>query len=163
MDATPSPSSSSSFDLVSSALGRYIPRGGATAAVGSAEAQGDRTIRQRVPDNLAAGRQDQILGAVNLDRDLRITRCNLDAPVFAGLDAVAWSPFVDLLPPGTYRRSHGQLRQVLETGKAHVARIQRLRRHDGSELVVSLSILPAAVPQCLCHILFPQVTRPAAG
>ncbi|MFI9256178.1 SpoIIE family protein phosphatase [Streptomyces sioyaensis] len=147
MDSTPSPSSSSPFDLVSSALGRYIPRGGATAAAGTADAQGDRTTRQRVPDNPAAGRQDQILGAVNLDRELRITRCNLDAPVFAGLDAVAGSPFVDLLPPGDVPTVTRRLRQVLETGEAHVARIQRLRRGDGSELVVSMSILPAAVPQ----------------
>ncbi|CAM5447394.1 hypothetical protein SVIOM342S_06429 [Streptomyces violaceorubidus] len=39
MDSTPSPSSSSPFDLVSSALGQYIPHGGAAAA-GSAESQG---------------------------------------------------------------------------------------------------------------------------
>ncbi|MGW7257684.1 SpoIIE family protein phosphatase [Streptomyces sp. NPDC054834] len=147
MDSTPSPSSSSSFGLVSSALGRYISRGGAAAAAGPADVQGERTSRQRVPDNPAAGRQDQILGVVNLDRDLRITGCNLDAPVFAGLDAVTGSPFVDLLPPGDVPPVTRRLRQVLETGEAHVARIQRLRRGDGSELVVSLSILPAAVPQ----------------
>ncbi|GGJ08448.1 ATP-binding SpoIIE family protein phosphatase [Streptomyces brasiliensis] len=147
MDSTPSPSSSSPFDLVSSALERYIPRGGAAAAAGPADAQGDHTTRQRVPDTPAAGRQDQILGAIKLDRDLRITRCNLDAPVFAGLDAVTGSPFVDLLPPGDVPTVTRRLRQVLETGEAHVARIQRLRRGDGSELVVSLSILPAAVPQ----------------
>lgn len=40
-----------------------------------------------------------------------------------------------------------RLRQVLEMGEAHVARIQRLRRGDGSELVVSMSILPAAAPR----------------
>ncbi|MEU6773264.1 SpoIIE family protein phosphatase [Streptomyces sp. NPDC046759] len=147
MDSTPSPSSSSPFDLVSSALGRYIPRGGAAAAAGPADAQGDRTAPRRVPDNPAVGRQEQILGALNLDRDLRITRCNLDAPVFAGLDAVAGSPFVDLLPPRDVPTVTRRLRQVLDTGEAHVARIQRLRRGDGSELVVSLSILPAAVPQ----------------
>jgi hypothetical protein len=39
------------------------------------------------------------------------------------------------------------LRQVLETGEPHVARVQRLRRGDGSELVVSMSILAAAAPQ----------------
>ena len=147
MDSTPSPSFSSAFDLVSSALGRYIPRGGAVADTDSADAQGDRAALRRVPDNAAAGRQEQILGAVNLDRDLRITRCNLDAPVFAGLSAVAGSPFVDLLPPGDVPTVTRRLRQVLETGEAHVARIQRLRRADGSELVVSLSILPAAAPQ----------------
>ncbi|MGX1852480.1 SpoIIE family protein phosphatase [Streptomyces sp. NPDC055299] len=147
MDSTPSPSSSSSFDLVSGALGRYIPRGGAAAAAGPAPAQGDRTTRRRVPDDPAVSRQDQILGAVNLDRDLRITRCNLDAPVFAGLDAVTGSPFVDLLPPGDVPTVTRRLQQVLESGEAHVARIQRLRRGDGSELVASMSILPAAAPQ----------------
>jgi serine phosphatase RsbU (regulator of sigma subunit)/anti-sigma regulatory factor (Ser/Thr protein kinase) len=147
MDSTPSPSSPSAFELVSSALGRYIPRGGATAPAGPAEAQGDRTTRRRVPDTPAAGRQEQILGAVGLDRDLIITRCNLDAPVFTGLDAVVGRPFVDFLPPGDVPTVTRRLRQVVETGEAHVARIQRLRRGDGSELVVSMSILPAAAPE----------------
>ncbi|MFE4967044.1 SpoIIE family protein phosphatase [Streptomyces sp. NPDC056660] len=140
MDSTPSSSSSSPFDMVSSALGRYVPRGGAEPAAGHGS-------RPRVPDGPAAGRQDQILGVINLDRDLRVILSNLDAPVFAGLDAVPGSPFVDLLPPGDVPTVTRRLRQVLETGEAHVARIQRLRRRDGSELVVSLSILPAAVPQ----------------
>ncbi|MFJ7151588.1 SpoIIE family protein phosphatase [Streptomyces sp. NPDC100445] len=147
MDSTPSSSSSSPFELVSGALGRYIPRGGASAAAGPGGAQGDRTVRARVPDGPADDRQDQILGVVNLDRELRITRCNLDAPVFAGLDAEAGSSFVDLLPPGDVPTVTRRLRQVLELGEAHVARIQRLRRRDGSELVVSMSILPAAAPQ----------------
>lgn len=141
MDSTPSPSSP--FELVSSALGRYMPRGGAAAA----KEQDDRTVRRRVPDDPESGRQDQILGAVNLDRDLRITRRNLDAPVFAGLEAETGSLFVDLLPSGDVPTVTRRLRQVLETGEAHVARIQRLRRGDGSELVVSLSILPAAAPE----------------
>ncbi|MFJ4946995.1 SpoIIE family protein phosphatase [Streptomyces sp. NPDC088760] len=145
MDATPSPSSSSAFDLVSSALGRYIPRGGAARDAGSADAQGDRGTR--VPGDSAAGRQEQILGAVNLDRELLITRCNLDAPVFAGLDARVGRPFVDLLPPRDVPTVTRRLWQVLETGEAHVARIQRLRRGEGSELVVSMSILPAAEPE----------------
>ncbi|MFB0614749.1 SpoIIE family protein phosphatase [Streptomyces sp. AGS-58] len=147
MDSTPSPSSSSPFDLVSGALGRYIPRGKAPAAAGPADAPGDRAARRRAPDGPGADRQDQILGVVNLDRDLTITRCNLDAPVFAGLDAAAGSSFVDLLPPGDVPTVTRRLRQVLEMGEAHVARIQRLRRGDGSELVVSMSILPAAAPQ----------------
>ncbi|GEC06203.1 hypothetical protein SSP24_38580 [Streptomyces spinoverrucosus] len=146
MDATPSPSSSSPFDMVSSALGQYIPRGGAAAARGADE-QGERAVRQYVPADPAPGRQEQILGAVNLDRDLRITRCNLDAPVFAGLDAVTGSPFLDLLPPGDVPTVTRRLRQVLATGEPHVARVQRLRRGDGSELVVSMSILAAAAPQ----------------
>ncbi|MEU1010315.1 SpoIIE family protein phosphatase [Streptomyces sp. NPDC005890] len=145
MDSTPSPSSSSAFDLVSSALGRYIPRGGAARDAGSAAAQGDRGTR--VPGDPAAGRQEQILGAVNLDRELLITRCNLDAPVFAGLDARVGRPFVDLLPPRDVPTVTRRLWQVLETGEAHVARIQRLRRGEGSELVVSMSILPAAEPE----------------
>ncbi|MFJ8595212.1 SpoIIE family protein phosphatase [Streptomyces sp. NPDC093598] len=135
MDSTPSPSSSSAFDLVSRALGRYIPRGGAAGT------------RTQASENPAAGRQEQILGAVNLDKDLTITRCNLDAPVFAGLDAAAGKPFVDLLPPGDVPTVTRRLRQVVETGEAHVARIQRLRRGDGSELVVSMSVLPAAAPE----------------
>ncbi|MEU3937605.1 SpoIIE family protein phosphatase [Streptomyces sp. NPDC029044] len=143
MDSTPSPSSSSAFDLVSRALGRYIPQGGAA----SAEPRGDRTTRRQVPDHSAAGGQEQILGAVNLDVDLIITRCNLEAPVFAGLDAAAGRPFVDLLPPGDVPTVTRRLRQVVESGEAHVARIQRLRRHDGSELVVSMSILPSAAPE----------------
>ncbi|MGJ5755805.1 serine phosphatase RsbU (regulator of sigma subunit) [Streptomyces puniciscabiei] len=147
MDSTPSPSSSSAFELVSSALGRYIPRAGAAPAAGSDDTQGERTTPRAAPDDPAADRQDQILGAVNLDTDLIITRCNLDAPVFAGLNAAPGSPFVDLLPPGDVPTVTRRLRQVLETGEAHVARIQRLRRGDGSELVVSMSILPAAVPQ----------------
>ncbi|OUD04484.1 ATP-binding SpoIIE family protein phosphatase [Streptomyces swartbergensis] len=144
MDATSSPSSSSPFDMVSSALGQYIPRCGAAEAAG---AQGDRAARPRVPANPAPGRQEQILGAVNLDRDLRIIRCNLDAPVFTGLDAATGSFFVDLLPPGDVPTVTRRLRQVLETGEPHVARVQRLRRGDGSELVVSMSILTAAAPQ----------------
>ncbi|WP_432100377.1 SpoIIE family protein phosphatase [Streptomyces sp. WAC 04229] len=147
---TPSPSSSSSsspFDLVSSALGKYIPRGGAGTAAGAAGAPGEDTAPVRVHPGPAAGRQEQILGAVNLDRELRITRSNLDAPVFAGLDVVTGSPFVDLLPPWDVPTVTRRLRQVLETGEAHVARVQRLRRADGSELVVSMSILSAAAPQ----------------
>ncbi|MFD5161582.1 SpoIIE family protein phosphatase [Streptomyces hawaiiensis] len=143
MDSTPSPSSSSAFDLVSRALGRYIPQGGAAAA----DARGDRATRQQGPDKQAAGRQEQILGAVNLDRDLIITRCNMAAPVFTGLDAGAGRPFVDLLPPGDVPTVTRRLRQVVESGEAHVARIQRLRRGDGSELVVSMSILPSAAPE----------------
>ncbi|MFF0161617.1 SpoIIE family protein phosphatase [Streptomyces sp. NPDC005263] len=147
MDSTPSPSSPSPFDLVSSALGRYIPQGPAAAAGGSACPQGDPTAPQGGRTAPTPGRQEQILGAVNLDCDLRITRCNLDAPVFAGLDAVTGSSFLDLLPPGDVPTVTRRLRQVLETGEAHVARVQRLRRRDGSELVVSMSILAAATPQ----------------
>ncbi|WP_411100874.1 SpoIIE family protein phosphatase [Streptomyces sp. x-45] len=146
MDSTPSPSSSSPFDLVSSALGRYIPRGGAAAAH-PADSRDDPAGHQPEHDHPAAGPPEQILGAVNLDRELRVTHRNLEAPVFAGLDAVIGSPFVDLLPQGDVPTVTRRLRQVLDTGEAHVARVQRLRRRDGSELVVSMSILPAAAPQ----------------
>ncbi|MDT0484634.1 SpoIIE family protein phosphatase [Streptomyces doebereineriae] len=147
MDSTPPPSSASPFDMVSSALGQYMPGDGAAAAAGSADSQGDHAARRDVSDNPTPAGQEQILGAVNLDRDLRITRCNLDAPVFAGVEAVAGSPFVDLLPPSDVPTVTRRLRQVLETGEPHVARVQRLRRGDGSELVVSMSILVAAAPQ----------------
>lgn len=103
----PTPSSASPFDMVSSALGQYMPVDGAAAAAGSADPQGDNAARRDVSDNPTPAGQEQILGAVNLDRDLRITRCNLDAPVFAGVEATAGSPFVGLLPPRTYRRSPG--------------------------------------------------------
>ncbi|MEU9381271.1 ATP-binding SpoIIE family protein phosphatase [Streptomyces sp. NPDC048279] len=146
MDSTPSPSSSSPFDMVSSALGRYVPRGG-TAPAGNGDGPAGHAMRRRPADDPVAGRQDQILGVVNLDKDLKVIRRNLDAPVFEGLDAVPGSPFVGLLPPGDVPTVTRRLRQVLDTGEAHVARIQRLRRGDGSELVVSLSILPAAAPQ----------------
>ncbi|WP_190198431.1 ATP-binding SpoIIE family protein phosphatase [Streptomyces djakartensis] len=150
MDSTSSPSSSSSspFDMVSSALAQYIPRGGAAAAAAdAADSQYDRPARRSAPAGAAPGRQEQILGAVNLDQDLRITRSNLDAPVFAGVEAATGSSFLDLLPPGDVPTVTRRLRQVLETGEPHVARVQRLRRGDGSELVVSLSILAAAPPQ----------------
>ncbi|NHI11301.1 magnesium or manganese-dependent protein phosphatase [Streptomyces sp. KO7888] len=146
MDSTPPSSSSSPFDLVSSALGRYIPHGQA-AAPGPAGAPADPAGGPPEQDLPAAGPQEQILGAVNLDRELRVTHRNLEAPVFAGLDAATGSPFVDLLPQGDVPTVTRRLRQVLETGEAHVARVQRLRRADGSELVVSMSILPAAAPQ----------------
>ncbi|WP_416530038.1 SpoIIE family protein phosphatase [Streptomyces coelicoflavus] len=146
MDSTPPSSSSSPFDLVSSALGRYIPRGQASGP-DPAAAQADPAGHPAEHDLPAAGPQEQILGAVNLDRELRVTHRNLDAPVFAGLDAAIGSPFVDLLPQGDVPTVTRRLRQVLETGEAHVARVQRLRRADGSELVVSMSILPAAAPR----------------
>ncbi|WP_159770545.1 ATP-binding SpoIIE family protein phosphatase [Streptomyces sp. HM190] len=147
MDSTPSPSSSSPFDMVSSALGKYIPRGGAAAAAGSAGTRDDGAAHRRTHADPPPGDQEQILGAVNLDRDLVITRCNLDAPVFAGVEAVPGRPFVALLPPWDIPTVTRRLRQVLETGEPHVARVQRLRRSDGSELVVSMSILAAAEPQ----------------
>ncbi|MGW2565714.1 SpoIIE family protein phosphatase [Streptomyces sp. NPDC001537] len=146
MDSTPSSSSASPFDMVSGALGRYMPGEGAPAA-GSADQQDDSAAHPRPAADAAPGRPEQILGVVSLDRELRITRCNLGAPVFAGVAAVTGKPFVDLLPPWDVPTVTRRLRQVLETGEPHVARVQRLRRGDGSELVVSMSILAAAAPQ----------------
>ncbi|MBQ1093645.1 SpoIIE family protein phosphatase [Streptomyces sp. B93] len=146
MESTPSASSGSPFDMVSGALGRYIPRGAAARAAGSSDSQGEGPGRHRVPAGSTPGSAEQILGAVNLDRDLKITRSNLEAPVFAGVEVAIGSPFVDLLPPWDVPTVTRRLRQVLETGEPHVARVQRLRRADGSELVVSMSILPAAAP-----------------
>ncbi|MFI9152408.1 SpoIIE family protein phosphatase [Streptomyces sp. NPDC053367] len=158
-DSTPSPSSASPFDMVSGALGRYIPPGPAAAAAGSAAQRGDAAARPREQADPAPGPQEQILGAVNLDRDLRITRCNLDPPVFAGVKAVPGSLFVDLLPPWDVPTVTRRLRQVLETGEPHVARVQRLRRSDGSELVVSMSILAAAHGEGLTVSLIAMARR----
>ncbi|MER6537075.1 SpoIIE family protein phosphatase [Streptomyces sp. 900105755] len=133
----PTPSSASPFDTVSGALGDYIPKGGAKA-VDEEGAPG------------AAGETDggeRILGVVGLGRDLRITGSNLDAAPFAGVSAAPGTAFADLLPPGDVPTVTKRLLRVLETREAHVARVQRLRRRDGSELVVSMSILPAAPPQ----------------
>ncbi|MEV7453709.1 MULTISPECIES: SpoIIE family protein phosphatase [Streptomyces] len=148
MDSTPPPSSASPFDMVSGALGKYIPRGDADDDTEdnrdideSAASHGEGKLRR------GAGRPEQILGAVNVDRDLRITDSNLEAPVFAGVDPIPGMPFVDLLPPWDVPTVTRRLRQVLETGEPHVARVQRLRRRDGSELVVSMSILSAAGPR----------------
>ncbi|GGM96257.1 ATP-binding SpoIIE family protein phosphatase [Streptomyces fuscichromogenes] len=132
----PTPSSVSPFDSVSGALGDYIPKGGTpSAAAGTAasteEAEGG----------------EQILGVVSLDRDLRISGSNLDAAPFAGVTAAPGAAFADLLPPGDVPMVVKRLRRVLETGEAHVARVQRLRRDNATEMVVSMSILPAAPPQ----------------
>ncbi|MFI1093274.1 SpoIIE family protein phosphatase [Streptomyces sp. NPDC020917] len=147
MDSTSSPSSSSPFDLVSRALGEYIPHSGPAAAVSAAAAQSESAAQPPSGTSLVAGDPEQILGAVNLDRDLRVTRSNLEAPAFAGMTAEPGRLFADLLPSGDVPTVTRRLRQVLETGEAHVARVQRLRRDDGTELVVSMSILPAAGPQ----------------
>ncbi|WP_330336061.1 ATP-binding SpoIIE family protein phosphatase [Streptomyces sp. NBC_00557] len=147
MDPTPSASSGSPFDMVSGALANYIPRGGKRAGTGAAappDEHRDRRPACAEPDN---GGQEQILGAVTLDRDLRITACNLDAAPFEGVKAAPGTAFTDLLPPGDVPTVTQRLQRVLETGEAHVARVQRLRRDDGTELVVSMSILPAAPPQ----------------
>ncbi|WP_448332013.1 SpoIIE family protein phosphatase [Streptomyces sp. DSM 41534] len=147
MDSPSYPSSSSSFDLVGRALRDYIRQRGSNAADSSARSEDDPSdITAHCPGR-PSDAQEQILGAVNLDRDLRITRGNLDVPAFEGLPVEPGTAFVDLLPPGDVPTVTRRLRQVIETGEAHVARVQRLRRDDGSELVVSMSILPAATPQ----------------
>ncbi|WP_255945249.1 SpoIIE family protein phosphatase [Streptomyces odontomachi] len=163
MDSPSFPPSSASFDLVGRALRDYIRQDGTDAADRPAVPQDDRSdlVAQRPERAEATGdAQEQILGAVSLDRDLRITRCNLDAPAFGGLTVQPGNAFVDLLPPGDVPTVTRRLRQVIETGEAHVARVQRLRRDDGSELVVSMSILPAAAPQeCLTVSLIAMAKR----
>ncbi|MFD5542860.1 SpoIIE family protein phosphatase [Streptomyces sp. NPDC127079] len=139
MDPSASSSAGSPFDMVSGALADYVPRAGPSATRSSGTGgKGD-------------GREDdgreQILGVVSLDAELRITGYNLDAAPFAGVSARTGDPFAELLPSGDVPTVTQRLRRVLETREAHVARVQRLRRDDGTELVVSMSILPAAPPQ----------------
>lgn len=134
--------------MVSGALADYIPRAGSTAAAAvPVAAQSDSRADRLEGDGREAGGQEQILGAVNLDRDLRITSCNLDAAPFRGVSVKPGAIFTELLPPGDVPTVTQRLRNVVETREAHVARVQRLRRDDGTELVVSMSILPAAAPQ----------------
>jgi serine phosphatase RsbU (regulator of sigma subunit)/anti-sigma regulatory factor (Ser/Thr protein kinase) len=149
MDPVPSASSASPFDMVSGALAGYLPRKGAAAGKGgdpSASDAGERPVAGEYQEGSGGG-QEQILGVVNLDRDLRITSCNLTAAPFAGIRAVPGDAFVSLLPPGDVPTVTQRLRNVIETQEAHVARVQRLRRQDGTDLVVSMSILPAAAPR----------------
>ncbi|MCG7208392.1 ATP-binding SpoIIE family protein phosphatase [Streptomyces arenae] len=134
MDPTSSSSTGSPFDMVSGALAGYIPRAGLpTARPPGADGESDD--------------REQILGVVNLDPELRITGCNLDAAPFAGVNTRPGDAFAELLPPSDVPTVTQRLRRVLATRQAHVARVQRLRRDDGTELVVSMSILPAAPPQ----------------
>ncbi|MEU1299409.1 SpoIIE family protein phosphatase [Streptomyces shenzhenensis] len=147
MDPTPSSSSASPFDMVSGALADYIPRAGTTAAEDPAAPPGEHHARRPSGAGQESGGREQILGAVSLDRDLRITSCNLDAAPFAGVSVAPGAVFADLLPPGDVPTVTQRLQRVLETQEAHVARVQRLRRADGTELVVSMSILPAAPPR----------------
>ncbi|MFG2957429.1 SpoIIE family protein phosphatase [Streptomyces sp. NPDC048291] len=133
----PTPSSASPFDTVSGALGDYIPKGGATV------------VGRQHPLGADSEAEDgeQILAVVGLRPDLRISGSNLDAAPFAGVSAAPGTAFADLLPPGDVPTVTQRLRRVLKTREAHVARVQRLLRDDGTELVVSMSILPAAPPQ----------------
>ncbi|WP_079139091.1 SpoIIE family protein phosphatase, partial [Actinacidiphila rubida] len=139
------PAPDSPPDLVSRALESYIPEDEQEAADGeprpASEAEPERPAGG---EDGGGGAQEQILGAVTLDPDLRIVGSNLDAPAFHGLGVTPGMAFVDLLPPGDVPTVTRRLRQVMETREAHVARVQRLRREDGSELVVSMSILAAA-------------------
>lgn len=141
MDAITPPSSP--FDPVSRALADFIPASGTSEAAGQGDdGQGRRAGRARHE----SGGQEQILGAVNLDRDLKIIGGNLAAAPFKGLRVVAGADFASLLPPGDVPTVTQRLRQVVETREAHVARVQRLRREDGSDLLVSMSILPTPAP-----------------
>ncbi|WP_028803772.1 ATP-binding SpoIIE family protein phosphatase [Streptomyces sp. 142MFCol3.1] len=146
MDSTSSASSASPFDMVSGALADYLREAGSTAAKGPAATQSAPGARRPAGESPENGGQEQILGVVNLDRDLKVTSCNLDAAPFAGVHVAPKADFVELLPPGDVPTVTQRLRKVLETQEPHVARVQRLRRDDGTELVVSMSILPAAAP-----------------
>ncbi|MFB7496685.1 SpoIIE family protein phosphatase [Streptomyces sp. NPDC056161] len=148
MDPTPSSSSASPFDMVSGALADYIPRAaGTTTAHGPAAAPGGHHARRPSGTDQETAGREQILGAVILDRDLRIVSCNLDAAPFTGVAVAPGDTFAELLPPEDVPTVMRRLQRVIETREAHVARVQRLRRDDGTELVVSMSILPAAPPQ----------------
>jgi serine phosphatase RsbU (regulator of sigma subunit)/anti-sigma regulatory factor (Ser/Thr protein kinase) len=133
----PSPSS---VELVSSALADIAPRPAHASGPPGQRPKGLRGVPRR------DGGQEQILGAVTLDRDLRIIEGNLSAAPFEGLNARPGAPFASLLPPQDVPTVTQRLRHVAETREAHVARVQRLRRGDGSDLLVSLSILPAPAP-----------------
>jgi serine phosphatase RsbU (regulator of sigma subunit)/anti-sigma regulatory factor (Ser/Thr protein kinase) len=147
MDPTSPPSPDSPFDTVSGALANFVPRTGATPATGPAEQPGDRPAPKDTGAGRKAGGQEQILAVVNLDANLTITSCNLDAAPFAGVRAMPGTSFATLLPPEDVPTVTQRLRNAIETQEAHVARVQRLRRDDGTELVVSMSILPAAPPR----------------
>jgi serine phosphatase RsbU (regulator of sigma subunit)/anti-sigma regulatory factor (Ser/Thr protein kinase) len=103
--------------------------------------------------------KEQILGAVTLDRDLRIVSSNLGPRCFDGLTAVPGEPFVNLLPSADVPAVTQRLRRAVETREPHVARVQRLPKPDGSELVVSLSILPSAPPDDGLTITFIDMAR----
>ncbi|MFF3851369.1 SpoIIE family protein phosphatase [Streptomyces sp. NPDC002328] len=120
---------------------------GADSADAAAVPSGDSHAPRRSHTGGGSGSGEQILGVVTLDPDLKITGCSLDAAPFAGVSVAPGAAFADLLPPGDVPTVTQRLRRVLETREAHVARVQRLRRDDGTELVVSMSILPAAPPQ----------------
>lgn len=137
MEAVPPPSSP--CDPVSRALAGYVPRPATdTSHPAVRPAGGEESGSQREADG-----QEQILGAVTLDRDLRIVTSNLAAPAFSGLSPVPGQDFAALLPAEDVPTVTRRLRQVIETREAHVARVQHLRLRDGSDLVVSMSILPA--------------------
>ncbi|WNI18858.1 ATP-binding SpoIIE family protein phosphatase [Actinacidiphila sp. ITFR-21] len=103
--------------------------------------------------------KEQILGAITVDRDLRIVSANLAPRCFDGLNAVPGTPFVDLLPPSDVPAVTRRLRRVVQTRDPHVARLQRLPRSDGSELLVSLSILPSPPPDEGLTISFIDMAR----
>ncbi|MEE4542495.1 SpoIIE family protein phosphatase [Streptomyces sp. V4-01] len=103
--------------------------------------------------------KEQILGAVVVDRDLRIVSANLGPRCFDGLTAVPGEPFVNLLPSADVPAVTQRLRRAVETREPHVARVQRLPKPDGSELVVSLSILPSPQPDDGLTISFIDMAR----
>ncbi|SDO94924.1 ATP-binding SpoIIE family protein phosphatase [Actinacidiphila guanduensis] len=157
-DPITSPSGSDETDLsaLSHALGEAASgahgRNGAGGGAGGAGPAGGGPLD-------AHGDSEQILGAVTVDRDLRIISANLDAPCFDGLTALPGEPFAALLPHADVPAVTHRMRRVLETGVPHVARVQRLPKADKSDLVVSLSILPSAPPEDGLTISFIDMAR----
>lgn len=155
MDPTSPRASSSGYDLLSRALTGYTPP--ASTAAGSASRTDAPAHRS---GSGQAGEHEQILGVVNLDRDLRVTGCNLAAAAFEGLSVQLGASFASqVLPDRDVPTVTQRLQQVLDTREAHVARVQRLVRDDGTDLVVSMSILPAADEEGLIVSLIDMAKR----
>ncbi len=161
--------------VVSQALAGLTPRSGTKSSAGrgsrggaggrtggggrSGSNGGGRGDGQRGEGSGARDGKEQILGAITLDHDLRIVSANLGAACFDGVTAVTGTPFVDMLPPVDVPAVTQRLRRVTETREPHVARVQRIPKADGSQLIVSLSILPSAPPDDGLTISFIDMAR----
>ncbi|WP_329139236.1 SpoIIE family protein phosphatase [Streptomyces sp. NBC_01476] len=159
MDSYLPPGDTPDLDLnvVSQALAGLTPRPGTQSRAqpcrpaNSGHSDGEKPVEPKD--------KEQILGAITVDRDLRIVSSNLGPRCFDGLTAVPGEPFVDLLPPSDVPAVTRRLRRVVETRDPHVARVQRIPKPDGSELIVSLSILPSPPPDDGLTISFIDMAR----
>ena len=151
---TPRPGSKSSPRPDRSGRGRGVGVGGPGEGRGGRGGGGGRGDEPGAQDG-----REQILGAITLDRELRVVSANLGAACFDGVTAVPGMPFVDLLPAVDVPAVTQRLRRVAQTREPHVARVQRIPKSDGSELVVSLSILPSAPPDDGLTISFIDMAR----